>query len=232
MLTVGGYRKDDMSDKQAHLEMIQGIVNRLSHNSFLLKGWSVVLVSAMFALAAKDTLANLFGSVVIFADRPFQIGDWVIISGSEGVIEEVGVRSTKIRTFSDTLITIPNNMVANATIQNISAFRNRRVYLNLGITYNAGPAGAMKAVEIIRNILDEDPRVCDGHYIFFDDFKESSLNLMVYYFVKSTVWREYLTVRGEVNAEIMRRFAEVGIDFAFPTRTIEFQGGVPTQSEE
>ncbi|MFC1852347.1 mechanosensitive ion channel domain-containing protein [candidate division CSSED10-310 bacterium] len=175
-----------------------------------------------FALAAKDTIANLFGSIVIFADRPFQIGDWVIISGSEGVVEEVGVRSTKLRTFADTLITLPNNIVANSTIQNISAFRNRRVYIKLGITYDAGPEGADKSVQIIRQVLDDNPMVKDGHYIFFDDFLDSSLNLMVYYFVTSTVWRTYLTVRQEVNVEIMRRFADAGLEFAFPTRTIEF----------
>lgn len=180
-----------------------------------------------FALAAKDTIANLFGSLVIFTDRPFQIGDWVIISSSEGVVEEVGVRSTKLRTFSDTLITIPNNTVANATIQNISAFRNRRVYIQLGITYSSGPRGASEAVKIIRNILDEHEMVKTGHYIFFDDFKDSSLNLMVYYFVKSTVWREYLSVREDVNLKIMQRFAEAGIDFAFPTRTLD----IPKESQ-
>lgn len=185
-----------------------------------------------FALAAKDTVANLFGSVVIFADQPFQIGDWVVIGSSEGVIEEVGVRSTKIRTFADTLITIPNSEVANQRIENISAFRNRRVYLKLGITYSAGAEGADKAVTIIRQVLDDHPRVKEGHYIFFDDFNDSSLNLMVYYFVSSTIWREYLTVRQQVNLEIMRRFADANIQFAFPTRTIEFTQTTPPSPEQ
>ena len=180
-----------------------------------------------FALAAKDTVANLFGSVVIFLDRPFQIGDWVNIDASEGIIEEVGVRSTKIRTFADTLITIPNSVVANATIKNISAFRNRRVLLQIGITYSSGPQGAEKAVAIIRDILDTHEKVKDGHYIYFDDFKDSSLNIMVYYFVGTTVWREYLEVRSQVNLEIMRRFAAQGIQFAFPTHTIEFSQAIP-----
>jgi len=174
-----------------------------------------------FALAAKDTIANLFGGVTIFTDKPFQIGDAVTISGNTGVIEMVGLRSTKIRTFADTLITIPNQTVANATIENLSALRKRRVKLNVGLTYDSGVQGLRKGLEIIRNVMENHPGVLEGPYVFFDNFGASSLDIMVYYFTATTVYREYLEIKEEINLQIMEQLAAAGLSFAFPTTTVE-----------
>jgi MscS family membrane protein len=174
-----------------------------------------------FALAAKDTIANLFGSATIFADRPFRIGDWIKTDKVEGVVEEVGFRSTKVRTFAKTLVTIPNNMLANVAIDNFSAMPKRRIKMTVGVTYETTAAQMGKAVEAIKKILREHEGVDQDFFLVsFTDFGPSSLDILVYYFTKTTVWEEYLKVRQEVNLAIMRALDGMGLSIAFPTHTV------------
>lgn len=175
-----------------------------------------------FALAAKDTLANFFGSMVIFSDKVFSIGDWIKFGDNEGIVEEIGLRSTSIRKFDNTVIVVPNSTVAQANITNISRFQKRRICYTLGLTYNSGPDGMEQAVEIIRTLLNEHPEVANDHYIFFTDFGPCSLDIMIYCFAETTVWREYLRIRQEVNVMIMRKLDEAGLSIAFPTQTLNF----------
>jgi len=173
-----------------------------------------------FALAAKDTLSNFFGSITIFLDMPFQIGDWVIFGSVEGIVEGIGLRSTKIRTWSDTLITVPNSTVANATIENVSLFRKRRVSFKLGIAKDTTPARAEAVVAEIRARLDAHPDVVSGHYIFFNEFTDSALSIMVYYFIQFTSWREYLDVRQQLNLEFLRILETKDVKISYPTRNL------------
>jgi MscS family membrane protein len=175
------------------------------------------------ALAARDTVANLFGSIMIFTDKPFEVGDWVKLPGCEGVVEGIGLRSTKVRTWEDTVVTIPNSTIGSASIENVSRFKSRRFKLDLGLRYDTPVAKLERAVEIVREVLEARNDIKDGAYVFFNDLKPSSLNVMMYSFVKFTVWRQYLTARQEVTMEIMRRFAAEGIRFAFPTQTVELE---------
>lgn len=177
-----------------------------------------------FALAAQDTLSNVFGSAMIFGDQPFVVGDWIRYGQTEGIVEAIGLRSTRIRTWEDTLISVPNREIAAQAIENVSRFKARRVYVKLGITYESKAEGVEKAVQIIRDILDGNERVRPGHYIYFTDFADSGLVLMVYYFVKFTDWRTYLTARQEVNLEILRGFEKAGISIAYPTRMLHLAG--------
>jgi len=178
------------------------------------------------ALAARDSLANLFGSFVILLDRPFQVGDWIVADDVEGVVEEVGFRSTRIRTFAKTLITMPNAKLADASINNWSRMPIRRVKMTVGVTYETTAEQMERAVEKIRSILREHPLVHQDFFlVYFTDFGESSLDIFVYYFTTTTVWGEYLAVRQEVNLAIMRALEELGLEIAFPSRALYLRDG-------
>jgi MscS family membrane protein len=176
------------------------------------------------ALAAKDTIANFFGSITIFADRPFQIDDRIKIEGYDGPVEEVGFRSTRIRTLDGHLVTVPNSVMTNSIIENIGKRPFIKRIANITITYDSGYDKTQKAVEIIKDILahtkeitsdpDRPPRV------YFNNFNDCSLNLYVVYWVKPPDWWIYNEVNEKINFEIMKRFEAEKIEFAFPTQTL------------
>jgi MscS family membrane protein len=176
------------------------------------------------AMAAKDTIANIFGSVMILIDRPFTIGNWIRTSEFEGIVEEVGFRSTRIRTFAKTLVVVPNSQLANMVIDNIDAMPKRRVKMRIGITYATTPARMKQAIAGIEAILNEhigvDP---EFSLVKFDEFEDSSLSIFLYYFTKSTHWDEYLQVRQEINLLIMELLEQLDLEFAFPTRTVHLE---------
>lgn len=176
------------------------------------------------AIAARDTIANFFGSVMIFTERPFHIGDLVKIGDYFGTVEEVGLRSSKIRTLEGHLITIPNANVATTAIENISARPFIRKNFSITITYNTPPEKVQRAVDIIKEVISSFPQTSsDENYpprVYFDNFNDWSLNLLVYYWVKPADWWEYLQTTHNINMEILKRFNEEGIEFAFPTQTV------------
>lgn len=177
------------------------------------------------AMAAKDTIANLFGSVMLLIDRPFTVGDWIKTSEFEGVVEEVGFRSTRIRTFAKTLVNVPNSILANMVIDNIDARSTRRIKMRIGITYSTSTEKMQQAITGIEKILREHPGV-DQEYslVKFDNFDDSALSIFLYYFSKSKVWAEYLQVRQEVNLQIMELLESLQLEFAFPSRTLYIEG--------
>ncbi|MCK5172061.1 MAG: mechanosensitive ion channel family protein [Planctomycetes bacterium] len=176
------------------------------------------------AMAAKDTIANFFGSITIFTDRPFQIDELIRVNGHLGVIREVGFRSTRIQTLEGNLITIPNNTMANTDIENVSKRPYIRRTSNLTITYDSGCDKTKKAVEIVKDVLANTPEVnhvaSNPPRVYFSDFNDWSLNIyMTYWVVPADFW-VYNEVNEKVNFELMKRFEAEGIDFAFPTQTI------------
>ncbi|PLX78091.1 MAG: mechanosensitive ion channel family protein [Desulfuromonas sp.] len=176
------------------------------------------------ALAAKDTLANVFGSIMILLDRPFGIGDWVKTGDLEGTIEEIGFRSTKIRTFAKTLITVPNSLIANQSIDNISRMPKRRIKLTVGVTYETTPDQMDEAVGKIRELLRNHPAIDQEFWLVnFTDFGASSLDIMVYCFTTTTEWGEYLDARQDLCLKIMQLLEGMGLEIAFPSRTIYLQ---------
>lgn len=173
------------------------------------------------AMAAKDTIANVFGSIMILIDRPFTIGHWIKTSEFEGVVEEVGFRSTRIRTFAKTLVVVPNSQLANMVIDNINAMPKRRVKMRIGITYATTATQMRDTIAGIEKILAHHSGV-DQEFslVKFDEFADSSLSIFLYYFTQSTHWNEYLQIRQEVNMQIMELLEELGLEFAFPSRTV------------
>jgi MscS family membrane protein len=176
------------------------------------------------ALAAKDTIANFFGSVTIFADRPFQMGDLVKIEGHFGPVEEVGFRSTRIRTLDGHLVTVPNSIITNSVVENVGRRPFIRRTSNITITYGSRHAKAKRAVEIIKDILANVPEVnADPEHpprVYFSDFNDWSLNIYMSYWVKPADYWLYHEVNERVNLEMMKRFDADGIEFAFPTQTL------------
>ena len=177
-----------------------------------------------FALAAKDTLANFFGSIMIFADRPFQIGDWVVIQDVEGTIEEVGFRSTRIRTFYKSLVTLPNAKVADAVVDNLGERTYRRLKIDLGLTYNTTPEQMQAFVEGVRAILQANAKIWKDYYeVHFNNFGTSSLDVMVYAFLDVKSWTEELTEKHNILMEFLRLASTIGVSYAFPTQSLHVE---------
>jgi MscS family membrane protein len=186
------------------------------------------IAGAGIALASQDTLANVFASIVLLLDRPFTIGDWIVADDNEGIVEEIGFWSTKIRTFAKTQITIPNRRLAGAAIDNWSRIPVRRVRMTVGVSYRATADQMERIVAKIRYILRSDERIHQDFFlVHFRDFGESSLDILLNYFTNATDWAEHLQVRQEINVAIMRAIEEQGLEIAYPTRTVYVRGDKP-----
>ncbi|WP_309396661.1 mechanosensitive ion channel family protein [Cerasicoccus maritimus] len=186
------------------------------------------LGGAAIAFASQDTIKNLFGTFMIMLDRPFKVGDWIMVGDKvDGDVEEIGLRSTKVRTWPKTVISIPNGVLANEYINNWTRMPKRRVKQVIGITYEATAEDMEAIVYDIRQILHKDEGVNQEFILVnFTDFGSSSLDILVYYFTLSTKWLEYMDVRQRVNCKIMRAIRDRGLSVAFPTRTLYLDGQV------
>ncbi|MGI5893040.1 MAG: mechanosensitive ion channel family protein [Candidatus Merdivicinus sp.] len=175
-----------------------------------------------FALAAQDSASNLFGGMVIILDKPFAVDDWIQTPDLEGTVTDITLRSTRIRTFKDAEIIIPNSTLANVPIINWSRMSKRRVHFTVGLTYQTPQDKLEQAVQVIRDILASNPEqiVSDSSLVTFDQFGAYSLDIAVYYFTVVTSWRDYMKTKEWVNFEIRRRLTELGVEFAYPTQTI------------
>ncbi|NVM27145.1 MAG: mechanosensitive ion channel family protein [Desulfobacterales bacterium] len=173
------------------------------------------------ALAAQDTLKNFFGSVMIMLDKPFVVGDRVVLDGIDGPVEDIGFRSTRIRTLTGHLVAIPNEKMATINIENIGRRPSIRRLTNITITYDTPPEKMERALTIIRETL-ENHEGMDPDFpprVYFNEFNDASLNiLMIYWYFPPNYW-DFLAFNERVNLQIMRAFEAEGIQFAFPTTT-------------
>jgi len=178
------------------------------------------------ALAAKDTIGNFFGTLTILFDKPFQVGERIVIESQDGVVESVGFRSTRLRTLSGNLVTIPNEKVVNSVLENIGRRPNIRWLTDIGLPYDTPPEKVEQAVSILRELLenhegmhpDWPPRV------YFNGFKDWSLNITVVLWYHPPDWWAYQAWLQETCLQIMHRFAAEGIEFAFPSQTVYLAG--------
>ena len=186
------------------------------------------LGGAAFAFAAKDSIANFYGSLALVLDRPFKVGDWIQVGDKlDGNVEALGLRSTRVRTFPKTLLSIPNNVLANETIINWSRMPKRRVKQFVGISYDTDPDTVALIVEDIRTLLKEDESIQQEFILVnFTDFGDSSLDILVYYFTKTIEWLEHMDVRQRINIKIMKAIKARGATIAFPSRSLYLEGSV------
>ncbi|GAB5527353.1 MAG: hypothetical protein Roseis2KO_52250 [Roseivirga sp.] len=174
-----------------------------------------------FALAAQDTLKNLFGSLMIFVDRPFQIGDWVTSGDIDGTVEEVGFRSTRVRTFRDSVMYVPNSIISNSNVDNHGKRNYRRFYTKLSITYDSPSRLIEVFVKGIERIVLAHPETRKDYYnIFLNDYAASSLDIMLYIFFEVPTWTDELRCRQEIMLEVNKLAEHLGVRFAFPTQTL------------
>lgn len=176
------------------------------------------------ALAAKDTLANVFGSMTVLMDRPFQIGDWICTGDVEGSVEEVGFRSTRVRTFYDSVITVPNSNLTNREIDNYGRRRYRRFTTKIGITYDTPPDRIEAFCEAVRQlILAHRWTRKDYFHVYLNGLGSSSLEILLYVFWQVPDWNKELAEKHRLLVDILRIGHELGVSFAFPTQTLHVQ---------
>ena len=173
------------------------------------------------AMASKDTVENFFGAIGILADQPFQVGDWIKTNGIEGSVEEVGFRSTRVRTFYNSLITFPNAMLIRTSVDNLGARQYRRCKETLGIAYDTPPDKVAAFVEGVRELLRLHPYTRKDYYhVYFHSFGDSALNILMYCFFNCADWATELRERQRLMLDILRLANELGVEFAFPTQTL------------
>ena len=187
---------------------------------------SLGLIGMALALAARDTVSNLFGSVVIFVDKPFEVGDWIKTNDVEGTVESIGMRSTKVRTFAHALVSVPNGQLAHSSILNWTKMGKRRVKFNIGLTYNTDEKQMKNIVSQIKDMLNNHDDIHkESIHIYFSAFGDSSLNIFCYYFTNTTAWDEFMHIREDTLFKIMNIVKANNSSFAFPSQSLYIEKG-------
>jgi len=197
-----------------------GIVIALSNSGFdvaaLIAGLGIGGLA--LALAAQDTVKNVFGGIMVFIDKPFKIKERIKVNGMDGFVEEIGVRSTRMRTLEGRIITIPNGQFADHAVENVSLEPTRKVNISLGLTYDTTPDQMEEAMNILKDIIVGNPLVEDDVLISFNSWGDFSMGIQVIYFI--TEGDNIFSAQSEINLEILKRFNAAGLEFAYPTQTV------------
>ncbi len=180
------------------------------------------------ALAAKDTISNIFGGLNLILDNSLSKGEWVLIDGKyEGIVHEIGIRSLKLRTFNKTLLTLPNSKVANSSVENFSRRKVRRIKFDLNLSYETSPEKVEIFIEKLRNFLQENPNISKEHVIlvYLKEIKDYAYTIMVYCFANTSDWEKWLEIRQEVLLMISRLLKELQINLAPSFLQIKLESG-------
>ncbi|MCS6981747.1 MAG: mechanosensitive ion channel family protein [Flavobacteriales bacterium] len=170
------------------------------------------------ALAAQDTVKNMLGGLILFMDKPFRLGDRIVIEGFDGHVQDIGIRSTRIKTLEGRIVTIPNAHFTEKPIENITTGPAFRVATNLGLVYHTSHEKLQEAITILQQIASSRDDLEEGTCAFLEGFGEYALNIRFLYYIKPGA--DIFRVRNEINFEILKRFRQAGLEFAYPTRTI------------
>ncbi|PJF44498.1 MAG: hypothetical protein CUN55_03730, partial [Phototrophicales bacterium] len=204
------------------------VVDRLGYNlNGLLAGLG--LGGLAVALAAQEALSNLVGYFAIVADSPFAVGDFIVTEKASGTVEHIGFRSTRIRQLDQSLVLVPNSILASSPITNWTRLSKRRLDMNLGLTYNTKPDQLLSVVQEIRNMLENHPRVLvkDSVFVQFFNFNESSLDLRIICYINEPNWGLFHAIKEDIYIRMMQILDEHGVEIAFPTRTIVIESATP-----
>ncbi len=187
-------------------------------------GYDITAVLAGFgigglavAFAARETIAEMFGGLNIFISKPFIVGDWVKIKDIVGSVEKVSLRHTTIRNLDKRKVIVPNSQISSSVIENISSAPSRKIVLNLGLTYETSAKKMKKAIELVKDSINKHPDCEDDPIVYFWEFKDFSLNILVIYYADSEKW---FGVKPEINMAIKEAFDKNKIDFAYPTQLV------------
>jgi MscS family membrane protein len=191
------------------------------------------LGGAALALASKDAISNLFGSLTVLTDRPFEVGDWVVTDKAEGSVESVGFRSTRIRTFYNSQITIPNSILTTSMVDNMGRRHFRRIKTTLGVQYDTTPEQMDAFCEGIRELIRRHPYTRKDYYhVYFNQFGASSLDILLYCFLQCPDWSVELRERHRLFLDILQLARKLGVQFAFPTSTLHMFSAEPPADAE
>ncbi|MBO7392101.1 MAG: mechanosensitive ion channel family protein [Verrucomicrobia bacterium] len=173
-----------------------------------------------FSLAFQDLLNNMFSGIVIFLDKPFQLGDRIVVEGRDGVVESIGLRSTRIRSFLDGyLVSIPNKTICNTLIENISKRPTIKTEINIGVTYGTSADKLKRAIDLVSEVYRNNPQTVNL-VVNFNKFNDFALNIQVVHWNKAIAWALYVKNIESMNLELKHRFDEEQIEFAYPTQTL------------
>jgi MscS family membrane protein len=175
------------------------------------------------AMASKESLENLLGSFTIFLDQPFLVGDTVTVGTVTGTVEKVGFRSTRIRTYDKSIVTLPNKLMIDAELDNLGMRPVRRVKFDVGLTYETSIEQIKNIVDDIQKMVDAHPKTNQDGKVRFQEFGSSSLDIMIIYFVDSPSWDDLIDVKEDINYKIMEIVKKHNSDFAFPSTTVYLQ---------
>ena len=176
---------------------------------------------AALALASQDLIKNFFGGFVILTDKSFNVGDWIKVDSFDGTVEELGLRSTKIRTIEKEIVIIPNSRFADREVINYSNRENRRVSFLLGVVYGTSSEKIKNIIHKIKNMLESNPKVKeDSVLVKFSDFGSSSLNIVVQYLTNTANYNDYMEIKNDINFKIIDIFNQEGVEFAYPSMSI------------
>lgn len=170
------------------------------------------------ALAAQDTVKNIFGGIMVYIDKPFKVKDRIKIHGYDGFVEEVGIRSTRLRTLEGRLVTLPNAHFSDEAVENVTLEPSRKVVVNLGLTYETSPEKMERALEILEDITNKNENLEEDRLICFNNWGDFSMGILYIYYIKPT--SDIFKTQTEINMSILRQFNAEGLDFAYPTQTI------------
>ncbi len=186
--------------------------------SSLITGFGITGLAVGFA--ANATIANIFGTLAIFSDKAYKIGDYIIANGVEGTVEDVNIRSTKIRTLDNFLYIVPNSSVSNGNICNLSAAKKRRIVEVFTLTYDTTNEKLQRAISIVEEILRENPDIYDDYAVFLDTLADSSINIKCIAYAKTHSYNPLMKIKSGVILEVVKRFRAEGLDFAFPSTSV------------
>lgn len=186
-----------------------------------------------FSLAAKDALANLFGGIVIITEKPFSIGDWIMTPSVEGTVEEITFRSTRVRTFAQALVTVPNATLANENITNWSQMGKRQITFQLRVTHDTPKENLKNVVTSIEELLKNHPGVHqETIFVKFDQYVENGLGIFLYFFTNTTNWGEFLNIKEEINFAILEILERENVYIAIPSRKLYLDSQAETIKKE
>ena len=169
------------------------------------------------AMAAKDTVSNVFGGFTIFVDKPFRLKDRVRAAGHDGYVREIGLRSTRLETMAGTQVTVPNSKFSDTVVENVSKEPSRKTAVVLGLTYDTTPKQMEEALAILQRICEQNEGVAKAA-AYFTEFGDFSLNVKLTYYIKKEA--DISSTQSHVNMAILTQFNQQGLDFAFPTQTL------------
>lgn len=174
------------------------------------------------AMAAKDTVANIFGGITVFSDKPFKAGDRIRIEGHDGTVKEIGIRSTRIQTLDGPLVVVPNFKFNDTVLENVTCEPSRKVKHELGLVYGTTPEKMEEAIAVLKSLVaDHQDILLPDHLASFTAFKDFSLSIVFVFYIRSGA--DIFAAQTKVNLDLLRRFAAAGLEFAYPT-SVELQG--------